>query len=428
MRKPYLLWGSREYLTAQLRAWEGLGELVGAFGGCSEAGASFLGKPVLSPEEIGEDPAWILCMGPGLPEQDAACLKAAGIGNERMADLSELLGIWQEEQAVRPAKWRVLRENPRPKKIRLELCSLCQLNCVTCYMRRGADRVYGNGYLKSGTFRRILDQNPFIEEIEISNNGEVFLNPELEQILEYAYQKGVKLTAEGGVNFNDVRDSSIEAMVRYPLQDLVVAADGATNEAYSRYRRKGDIHKVFRNIRRLQEAKERYGSPYPRIHWQYIIMESSEPDIEEAKRIAGELGIDIHFKLTWDKDYRPVDPERIKRATGLSYVTREEFERGTGEPYGPGHPICRELFDAPRVNWDGRLFGCCAQHSGDLGVNILDTGLEAALNSPQIAYSRKMLCGQAPEAGNADEIPCLKCHTWHQMQKNHWRFCLEDER
>lgn len=423
----YVLFGDKDYLNAHIHAWDGIMDIAPAFGGTTERGSKIMGMRALTLEEIRNEKDIIVCVGSQKYQQEYFRLTEAGIEGDRICFLDEMEKQWLKQGKIQPAEWRMVRNQVKPQKIRLEICSICQLNCVSCYMRCGADQVYGNGYLKIENFRKILEENQFVREIEISNNGEIFLNPQFEQILEFAYLKGVKLTAEGGANFNYVRDSELEAMVKFQLQDLVIAADGATNETYMQYRRKGDINKVFENIRRLQRVKAKYGSRFPRIRWQYIIMESSEKDIEKAKQIAEELQVELFFKLTWDRRYYPKEPERIKKLTGLTYLNREDYENEMGMPYGPGHPICHELFEAPRINWDGRLFGCCAQHYGDLGVNVLNEGLEQAFKSAGIVYSRDMLCGKVPEADDAEKVPCVRCRIWQKMKKNHWRFCLIDE-
>ena len=78
-----------------------------------------------------------------------------------------------------------------PKSVRLETCTLCQLECTYCYMRTGDYGTMGRGYLKYKDFSEFIIKNPHIEQVEISNNGEVFLNPDLKRILLLADRKSV---------------------------------------------------------------------------------------------------------------------------------------------------------------------------------------------------------------------------------------------
>ena len=75
----------------------------------------------------------------------------------------------------------------RPAKIRLEASSFCQLRCNSCpTTTKAIHPVVGSGFLKLIDFQNLLDKNPWISEIELSNLGEIFLNHLL--ILEFFLQ------------------------------------------------------------------------------------------------------------------------------------------------------------------------------------------------------------------------------------------------
>ena len=111
-----------------------------------------------------------------------------------------------------------------PKTVRLEACSLCQLNCPACTVRKLEKQMPKDwlGYLKFKDFKKFVDENDFIKEIELSNNGEIFLNPELDEIIKYAYEKGVSLTAGNGVNLNTVSEATLVNLVKYKLKNMKV--------------------------------------------------------------------------------------------------------------------------------------------------------------------------------------------------------------
>ena len=127
-----------------------------------------------------------------------------------------------------------------PKKVRLEACSLCQLDCPECTVRLLEKKAPKDwlGYLKFDDFKKFVDDNDFIKEIELSNNGEIFLNPELDEIIKYAYMKKIKLRAFNGVNLNTVSEKTLENLVKYKFRLLKVSIDGATPETYKIYRLK----------------------------------------------------------------------------------------------------------------------------------------------------------------------------------------------
>ena len=97
----------------------------------------------------------------------------------------------------------------------------------------------GSGFLRFEHFRALLDENPQLQEIELANYGEIFLNPELLQIMTLAHERDVCLTADVGANLNDVRDEVLEGLVKYRVRSMTCSIDGASQETYGRYRVRG---------------------------------------------------------------------------------------------------------------------------------------------------------------------------------------------
>src|SRR5690242_5302133 len=86
-----------------------------------------------------------------------------------------------------------------PRKLRLEASSFCQLRCPSCpTTTRAIEPVIGKGFLRFEHFQTLINENPSVTRVELSNYGEALLNPDLLQILEYAHAKGVLTTIANG--------------------------------------------------------------------------------------------------------------------------------------------------------------------------------------------------------------------------------------
>ena len=302
-----------------------------------------------------------------------------------------------------------------PRKIRIDASTKCQLNCKSCYMRLNNGGTMGNGYLSFDNFRKLIESSPFINEIELSNSGEIFLNPDLIDMMKYAYSKGIRLTAFNGVNFNNVTDSQLESLVKYHFYGMTISIDGASQNTYSKYRINGDFNAVIENIKKLNEYKKRYHSNNPQLVWQYIIMEHNELDVPAAKMKAKELGIPIRFKLTWDTNYQPKHADMLREETGLWALTRNEYLTVMKKTY-IGTAICNQMFFSPQINWDGRLLGCCEVFKDDYGVNVFETGLRKALQSRKFINAKRFLLQTTPEKVPDNDFPCIRCEKRLQMK------------
>lgn len=91
----------------------------------------------------------------------------------------------------------------------------------------------GRGALRATDFRRLLDLNPALETVELSNWGEAFLNPELPLILAQAHGRGVAITFGNGVNLNHASEEALEAVVKYRVRNMTISLDGASRESYA---------------------------------------------------------------------------------------------------------------------------------------------------------------------------------------------------
>lgn len=265
-------------------------------------------------------------------------------------------------------------------------------------------------------FRALLERNPFIETVELSNYGEIFLNPHLIDIFEFAFRRGVTLTADNGVNLNFVRPEVLEGLVKYQVRGLTCSIDGASPEVYARYRVRGNFNAVIDNIRKLNAIKLEYKSPYPRLSWQFVAFVHNQHEIPIARQMARELDMDFQVKLSWDDSLSPVSDLEQLRAEADGAATRDEHRARHGHDYM--QTICHQLWARPQVNWDGKLLGCCRNFWGDFGANVFEQGLTSAVNNEKMRYARKMLTGRAPARQG---IPCTTCDLYLQMrQSDQW--------
>src|SRR5580704_2427152 len=133
-----------------------------------------------------------------------------------------------------------------PASIQIDASLNCQLACPLCPTADGRLRpTLGAGHLKLTDFEALLRDNPQIAHVELSNYGEMFLNPQLADILACAFERKVTVSGNNGVNLNFAREDVLEAIVRYRVRGLTCSIDGATQETYFRYRVNGNLNRVL---------------------------------------------------------------------------------------------------------------------------------------------------------------------------------------
>ncbi|HEY4363636.1 MAG TPA: radical SAM/SPASM domain-containing protein [Bryobacteraceae bacterium] len=310
-----------------------------------------------------------------------------------------------------------------PRSLQIDASSHCQLACPSCPTATGAARpALGAGHLDPAHFRDLLDRNPDLTDVELSNYGEMFLNPKLVELLQIAHERQVVLHADNGVNLNHAPEAALEALVQYRFCSMTCSIDGASPETYRRYRVNGDFDKVLRNIDLLNKYKRQRRSGFPFLKWQFVVFGHNEHEIATARKLAADLGMAFVPKLTWDEDFSPLrNRELVQLQVGVKEITRGEFYQAHARDYA--RAICTQLWNAPVLNWDGRVTGCCRNFWGDFGANAFTQGLAEAVHAEPIEYARQMLLGRAPER---ESLPCTTCELYQRMRHD-GRWLTEEE-
>ncbi len=306
----------------------------------------------------------------------------------------------------------VVAADIRPKKIHLEAMGACQLKCPECPTASGAIRPnIASGYLQAEKFKELIEANPSIQHVELSNYGEIFLNPQIVEIIKIAHEQGIRLTADNGVNLNTMKEKVLEGLVKYQLKSMSCSIDGASDETYRIYRVKGNFDTVIDNIKRINEYKKKYNTPYPVMSWQFIVFGHNEHELPKAREMARELGMDFKPKLNWSEEYSPIKDRQFVELQIGKEASRSQYKEATGVDYS--RSICHQLWFEQQINWDGKLLGCCRNFWGDFGDNVFEHGLEKAINNPKIKEARAMLQGHAEPR---DDIPCTTCDIYIGMR------------
>lgn len=295
----------------------------------------------------------------------------------------------------------------------IDASTICQLKCPECSNTKGIIKsgIIGSGYLKFSDFKKLIQENPEIRNIELSNWGEIFLNPDLFKILEYSFQHGIKLSAGNGVNFNDVSEVVIESLVKYQFGYINFSIDGASQKSYGVYRVNGHYSRVISNIKKLNYYKTKYRSAHPKLSWQFIVFGHNEHEILAAKKLSDELNMVFVPKLNFSSFSPVINAEQVKREAGLVAVSRTEYKKLTKKDYK--RPCC-QLWYSPQVSWDGKVLGCCVNKWKSYG-NAFSDGLNSVLENDLYLKTLDVLKGLKTID---DSIPCYSCPTFKNIEDN----------
>ena len=224
---------------------------------------------------------------------------------------------------------------------------ICNLHCPFCPTGTGTLQMEKR-LLKLDEFKVILSKMPSeFKELHLYNWGESLLNPAFPDMVLLAKQRGMDTYVDTNLSIPLAIDF-IARIIQNGLDELTVSLDGATQASYERYRRGGDVERVFTNIRAFVDVKRKLGSKTPHITWKFLVNRFTEPEIPLAWKKAEELGVTLN-----------------RLPMGIPDNLRAEWAASDAYPLPPpgaiSYPraICTHLFQSITVNSDGSVVPCC---------------------------------------------------------------------
>ena len=262
----------------------------------------------------------------------------------------------------------------KPIKLTVEATNICNLRCPACFT--GAQLTgRPKTHMSLELYDRLLDElGDYLFTLEFFNWGEPLLAKHIFDMVERASARGISTTIS--TNFSFPFDAErAERLVASGLQVLGVSIDGARQETYEQYRRKGHFDTVIRNVALVRAARERLGATTPRLVWEYHVFPHNLGDIEAARAMAAELGMDIAVSKGWTvgEEWDPSSPHRF-----FWY------------PTPPSR--CRFLWQDAVVHNEGGVAPCCGTYfpADDVGHLATAPGEAGAQRFAEVWNDEKM--------------------------------------
>jgi MoaA/NifB/PqqE/SkfB family radical SAM enzyme len=269
------------------------------------------------------------------------------------------------------------------------------------------------------------------------------------------YLMGTMLSTNMGVARFDA-----DAYVASGLDFMVVSIDGASQGVYEKFRKKGKLDLVLRNLEKLVQAKKRLGRQTPVIAWHYLAFEHNAHEIPMAYGLARQLGVNqfttvVPFDVSWDDPevrVANIEPSTVEldeyngdhmianwnpfpQGLEADAIEREFESRWAGaveEEASASDFTCQWLYKKITMDAGGKVFPCCAapQPHMDLVFANFD-GTREAFNSDKYRLARLSFADRAAYERERDERQldpepyCGKCE-WNKDTSATDRIVIEE--
>ena len=175
-------------------------------------------------------------------------------------------------------------------------------------------------------FTKVIDEaGPSLGRIDFFNYGEAFLHKRAVEMCEYiktTFPHIYLYTSTNGLAFTE---DKVRQLARSGIDEVTFSIDGASQDAYVRYRQRGNFDKAIANLRALVDEKRKAGRDVPFVNWRYILFNWNDSDEEmmRARRMAEDIGVD---RLCWEITDHPEDGFSKRFAPGTADYDRIKYE------------------------------------------------------------------------------------------------------
>jgi radical SAM protein with 4Fe4S-binding SPASM domain len=296
-----------------------------------------------------------------------------------------------------------------PTHLFIDVTNICNLRCILCPTGVGAPG-RKKGIMPLETFKKIVhEMQRYLISIDLFNWGEPLLNKQVYDMIRYAHKHHIVTSVS--TNFNYFSEKSAEDLISSGLDFLILSIDGVSQETYEQYRVGGDFQKVMSNLSLLIDKRGKLGKKNPFVCWQFLVMRHNEHEVEIAKKMAEDLGVDT---ITIGHAYLPIDTRQnanlwLPKNPAYHRYNVQELEKiweaqEIQQAQAPPNPTrehaftedlkrrvhCLWLWTQSTINWDGSISPCCAIYdpSDDFGT-LSNNHFKKVWNNEKYRASRR---------------------------------------
>ncbi len=275
-----------------------------------------------------------------------------------------------------------------PWEIMIEPNNICNAGCPLC--PRGANLIEREkGYMGLREFEKIVDEvYRFTRRVFLWHYGEPFMNPNIFKMIRYAHDKGLEVVSStNGYLF--YKKANIGKLLDSKLDRLIISFDGMDEETLVKYRKNVQFNKLMKGLKKLVDLKHKKNSAYPKIELQFIVMKHNQHQLESARELAGELGVEFLPKK--------LNASMVPNENLSNWIPEDEnlshYHKVDGK-YVPkklhqNHTIC-EIWQSLVINWNGNVNACIYDYQNKYNLgNVKTSSVFEIWNSKKLRNFRK---------------------------------------
>jgi MoaA/NifB/PqqE/SkfB family radical SAM enzyme len=154
----------------------------------------------------------------------------------------------------------------KPAKVEIEHTTVCNKRCIFCAHTYWDEK---KEQMSFNQFKQIVDDMKGLKWVNMAGIGSNFLNRDFTEMIRYARRKHINVNFVDEFDF--LNEEQAEAIVDLGINSIFISFDAATKETYEKIKKGCNFERAIANIRMLLDMKARKKSPFPVIHFRYLV-------------------------------------------------------------------------------------------------------------------------------------------------------------
>lgn len=319
---------------------------------------------------------------------------------------------------------------PYPFNIEIEITNRCNKRCIICEHTYWKEP---NKDLSFENFKKIVDQFPKLKWVNLTGEGDAFLNRDYLDMIRYLKAKDIPVFLVD--SFDLITEDLAAELIKIGVDGIWISMDAATKETYEKIKVGCNFERSLNNIKKLIELKKQMESPIPELCFRFIVTSLNVHEMPQFIELIHSLGgrdslgdgsrIEFAGLLVFDEVrhlFIPEIPGEILKATMKKaremdvYVTFAHANENRLSPLE-----CCMAWMEPYIMMGGYVMPCCAVLQNNSRDFLKKHALGNILKEPfrEIWYSEryKKFRNIIPKAKDKVPILCKNCRAYNTTDR-----------
>lgn len=250
-----------------------------------------------------------------------------------------------------------------PFNLEIEITTRCDKRCVICertyWAQEGRD-------LSFEEFRRVVDQFPHLKWINLTGEGNAFLNNDYLRMIEYLKSKDICVYFDD--NLDLINEDIARKLLDFGVDGIYISFDAANKDTYERIKVGCNFERVVNNIKNLIQIKREKNSPIPELYFRYIFTTLNVQEMPQFVELVHSFGDKSKIEFAGLLKFKEVEhlylpgvPKDIleKTLAIAKDLDMEIYFTHPSESSKPPLEYCDAWYE-PYIIMGGYVLPCCA--------------------------------------------------------------------